>query len=31
MNLVTTDWLNKNIDKVKIFDASWHMPSSNRN
>ncbi len=31
MNLVTTDWLYKNIDKVKIFDASWHMPSSNRN
>jgi len=31
MNLVTTDWLEKNLDKVKIFDASWHMPSSKRN
>ena len=31
MNLVTTEWLRSNLDKVKIFDASWHMPSSNRN
>ncbi len=31
MNLVTTGWLEKNLDNVKIFDASWHMPSSNRN
>ena len=31
MNLVTTEWLNKNLNKVKIFDASWHMPSSKRN
>ncbi len=31
MNLVTTNWLSKNLDKVKIFDASWHMPTSNRN
>ena len=23
--------IEKNLDKVKIFDASWHMPSSNRN
>ena len=30
MNLITTEWLNSNIDKVKIFDASWHMPSSKR-
>ena len=29
--LVTTDWLEKNIDKVKILDASWHLPNSNRN
>ena len=29
--LVTTDWLNKNIEKVKILDASWHLPSANRN
>ena len=31
MNLVNTDWLEKNLDKVKIFDATWHMPSSKRN
>ena len=30
MNLVSTDWLETNLDKVKIFDASWHMPSSKR-
>ena len=29
--LVSTDWLNKNIEKVKILDASWHLPSANRN
>ncbi len=31
MNLINTEWLEKNLDKVKIFDASWHMPSSKRN
>ena len=31
MNLVSTDWLDRNLNKVKIFDASWHMPNSNRN
>ena len=31
MNLVATDWLESNLDKVKIFDASWHMPSAKRN
>ncbi len=29
--LVTTDWLEKKIDKVKILDGSWHLPNSNRN
>ena len=29
--LVTTDRLNKNIEKVKILDASWHLPNANRN
>ena len=29
--LVSTDWLEKNIDKVKILDASWHLPNSGRN
>ena len=31
MSLVTTEWLEKNIIKVKIFDATWHMPSTKRN
>ena len=31
MNLVTTEWLEKNIDKVKIFDATWHMSSNKKN
>ena len=30
MNLVTTEWLEKNLNKTKVFDASWHMPSSKR-
>ena len=25
MTLVSTDWLNKNLDKVKIIDATWHL------
>jgi len=25
MILVSTDWLNKNLSKVKIIDASWHL------
>ena len=31
MNLVTTDWLEKNLENVRIFDGSWHLPNSNRN
>ena len=31
MSLVSTDWLEKNINKVKILDASWHMPNTQRN
>ena len=31
MSLVSTYWLEKNINKVKILDASWHMPNSRRN
>jgi len=31
MPLVTTDWLEKNLSNVKILDASWHMPTSERN
>ncbi len=30
-NLISTDWLEKNLDNVRIFDGSWHLPSSNRN
>ena len=30
MNLVSTDWLQKNLDRVKIIDSSWHMPKTNR-
>ena len=31
MSLVSSEWLNNNLSKVKLFDASWHMPNSNRN
>jgi thiosulfate/3-mercaptopyruvate sulfurtransferase len=30
MSLVDTSWLEKNLNKVKILDASWHMPSADR-
>jgi len=30
MTLVSTDWLSKNLKKVKIIDASWHL-KKNRN
>ena len=29
--LKSTSWVSENIGKVKILDASWHMPTSNRN
>ncbi len=29
--LVSTGWLDKNLDNVKILDASWHLPNVNRN
>ena len=29
--LVSTEWLEKNIKIVKILDASWHLPNINRN
>ena len=31
MSLVDTDWLEKNINQVKVIDCSWHMPAENRN
>ena len=30
MSLVETEWLEKNINDVKIIDCSWHMPQSKR-
>ena len=30
MSLVDTNWLEENIDNVKIIDCSWHMPQANR-
>jgi len=30
MSLVDTNWLEQNLDKVKIIDCSWHMPQTKR-
>ena len=30
MSLVETEWLEKNINNVKIIDCSWHMPQTQR-
>ena len=30
MSLVSTNWLEQNINNVKIIDCSWHMPQANR-
>ena len=30
MSLVSTDWLEKNLKKVKLIDCSWHLPNSKR-
>ena len=29
--LVSTEWLDKNLNRVKILDASWHLPNVERN
>ena len=29
--LVSTEWLDKNLSKIKILDASWHLPNVKRN
>ena len=29
--LVSTEWLEKHLDKVKILDARWHLPNVERN
>ena len=31
MSLVETEWLEKNLNNVKIIDCSWHMPQAKRN
>ena len=31
MSLVDTNWLEENINNVKIIDCSWHMPQAKRN
>ncbi len=30
MSLIETDWLEKNLDNIKIIDCSWHMPQTKR-
>ena len=30
MTLVSTQWLNKNLNSVKILDCSWHLPTTKR-
>jgi len=29
--LVSTEWLDKNAEKVKILDVTWHLPNAGRN
>ena len=31
MSLIDTSWLEKRLNKIKLLDASWHMPSTKRN
>ena len=30
-NLVSTDWVYKNLNNIRILDTSWHLPRANRN
>ena len=30
-HLVTTDWLEQNLENVRVLDGSWHLPNVNRN
>ena len=30
MSLIETEWLEKNLNNVKIIDCSWHMPQTER-
>ena len=29
--LVTAKWVSRNLNRVRILDASWHLPNANRN
>jgi len=29
-SLVSTNWLDKNLENVRVFDASWHLPAAKR-
>ena len=29
-HLVSTEWLEKNLNNVRVFDGSWHLPNSGR-
>jgi len=31
VSLITSNWLENNLDKVKLIDCSWHMPNVKRN
>ena len=31
MSLVETDWVEKNLGKIKLIDSSWHLPKTLRN
>ena len=31
MSIIETDWLENNLENVKIIDCSWHMPQMKRN
>ena len=30
MSIVSTNWLDKNLENVKIIDCSWHMSNVDR-
>jgi thiosulfate/3-mercaptopyruvate sulfurtransferase len=31
MSLVETNWIEKNLTRIKVIDCSWHMPQTKRN
>ncbi len=30
MTIVSTEWLEKNLENVRLIDSSWHLPTTNR-